>query len=167
MSLEKVIKLPDHLFSKQPFPLIFFSIVYYVDIFYILFIGPIKVIPAFFFLIDFSHFPSVPICLKLPSHSHWCCWFFFICLQVSFLFGSLPDLGKLSWAALNPVTVRWLKPFFTGWSLTFAYWSWNQTWVRAVRGSGFILFSNIWNIKAHCTLCKKSFLLFSGCKSIS
>lgn len=103
---------------------------------------------SFFFLIELSHFlptPILVICLKPPSHSQWSCWFLNVSCLASSL-GPCPNLGKLSWAVLNPVTVMWLRPFFTGWSLTFAYWIRNQTWIWAMKGICLHFFSNIWNM---------------------
>lgn len=159
MSLEEVIKHPAHLFSKQPFPLMFSSIIYYIDILlslHWLHQGD----SSFLFLIDFSHFlpiPTLTVSVKPPSHSQDAADSFSDVSSPAPFLGPCPDLGAVL-AALNSVSVTWLRPFFIGWSLMFAYWIWNQTWIWAVRGSG-ILFSNIWNMKAHCTLCKKGFLL--------
>lgn len=107
----------------------FSSIICYISIFSGLYTGSIKVIPAFFFFFELLPFSScthscvlfkasisLPVMLLIYSQ----------CLQSSFLFGSLSWSKQNLWAALNTVTVVWFKPFFTGWSWTFAYQIWNH-----------------------------------------
>jgi len=131
MSVENVIKHPDHLFSKQPFPLHFPASFATSVSFLASILAPSRWSQLLLFFFFFGLLPfsscthscllfkaSVSLPMMLLTYSQ--------CLQSSFLFGSLSWSKQSLWAALNTVTVVWFRPFFTGWSWTFAYQIWNH-----------------------------------------
>lgn len=122
---------------------------------------------GFFFALA-SPFPSYtnscPLYLKPSPHPHDAADLFSNASCLASSLGGCPDFGKLSWAALNSVTGR--QAIF---HLVYCLWCLRAEFEmevlnikRGVGGSGFILYSIIRNMKAHCALCKKCFLLLKS-----